>query len=48
MKNELIEAWRTNNRISLLRIDRIAPEGMLRTLSKRGGRTVVRELAHTH
>ena len=48
MKDELIEAWRTNNRINLMLIDRIAAEGMTCTLSKRGGRGVAGELAHMH
>ncbi len=48
MKKELIEAWRTNNRINLLLIDKISPGGMKSTLSKRGGRGVAGELAHMH
>lgn len=39
---------RTNNRINLLLIDRISDEGMKCTLSKRGGRNVVRRFAHLH
>jgi uncharacterized damage-inducible protein DinB len=45
---QLLEAWRTNNRINLFLIDRIDEEGMRCTLSKRGGRNVVRQLAHLH
>ena len=48
MRDELIEAWRTNNRINLLLIDRISSEGMKATLSKRGGRGVAGEFAHIH
>ncbi len=48
MPKELVEAWRTNNRINLLLIDRITPEGMRATLSKRGGRGVAGEFAHLH
>lgn len=48
MKNELIEAWRTNNRINLMLIERISAEGMKCTLSTRGGRGVAGELAHIH
>lgn len=48
MQQELTEAWRTNNRINLLLIDRITPEGMQATLSKRGGRGVAGEFAHIH
>ncbi len=45
---QLLEAWRTNNRINLMLIERIAPGGMKDTLSKRGGRGVAGELAHMH
>jgi len=48
MVEELLEAWRTNNRIHLFLIDHISDEGMLCTLSKRGGRDVVRQFAHIH
>jgi hypothetical protein len=36
--DQILETWRTNNRINLLLIDRISDEGMKCTLSKRGGR----------
>jgi uncharacterized damage-inducible protein DinB len=45
---QILETWRTNNRINLFLIDRISDEGMMCTLSKRGGRTVARQLAHLH
>ncbi len=45
---ELLEAWRTNNRINLLLVDRISAAGMGCTLSTRGGRGVAGELAHVH
>lgn len=48
MLDQLREAWRTNNRINLFLIDRISDEGMKCTLSKRGGRNVVRQFAHLH
>ena len=48
MQKELIEAWRTNQRINLLLIERITAEGMQCTLSKRGGRGVAGEFAHMH
>ncbi len=48
MKYELIEAWRTNNRINLMLIEQITREGMAATLSKRGGRGVAGEFAHMH
>ncbi len=48
MHEELLEAWRTNNRINLFLIDRISDAGMRCTLSKRGGRDVARQFAHLH
>ena len=48
MLDELLEAWRTNNRINLFLIDRISDAGMKCTLSKRGGRDVARQFAHLH
>ena len=48
MLDELLEAWRTNNRINLYLIDHISDDGMRCTLSKRGGRDVARQFAHMH
>ncbi|MDH3890098.1 MAG: hypothetical protein OEV49_03360 [candidate division Zixibacteria bacterium] len=48
MIEQLLEAWRTNNRINLFLIDNISGDGMKCTLSKRGGRNVVRQFAHMH
>ena len=48
MRNELLQAWRTNNRVNLYMIDRIDAAGMKCTLSKRGGRDVARQFAHMH
>ena len=48
MLDELLEAWRTNNRINLLLFDAIDDEGMRATLSKRGGRDVAGQFAHLH
>ncbi len=48
MLEELLEAWRTNNRINLFLIDQISDEGMTCTLSKRGGRDVAGQFAHLH
>ena len=48
MDEELLEAWRTNNRINLFLIDQIDAAGMKCTLSKRGGRDVARQFAHLH
>ena len=48
MRDELLEAWRTNNRINLFLIDEISAAGMKCSLSKRGGRDVARQFAHMH
>ncbi len=48
MRDELLEAWRTNNRINLFLIDKISVAGMKCSLSKRGGRDVARQFAHMH
>ena len=48
LKDQLVEAWRANNRINLFLIERITDEGMACTLSTRGGRDVCRQLAHMH
>jgi uncharacterized damage-inducible protein DinB len=46
MKEQLVDAWRTNNKISLLFIELIDDQGMKKTLSHRGGRTVYEQLVH--
>ena len=48
MKDQLHEAWRTNNKIDLLFIELIDDKGMHKTLSARGGRTVYEQLIHMH
>ena len=45
---ELVDAWRTNQRINSYLLDRIDASGMTCTLSKRGGRDVARQFAHMH
>jgi len=45
---QVLEAWWTNQRIHELLIDAISDEGLACTLSKRGGRNVVRQFAHLH
>ena len=45
---DLLEAWRTNHRITLYLFDRIGEDGMRCTLSTRGGRDVARQFAHMH
>jgi uncharacterized damage-inducible protein DinB len=48
MKEQLIDAWRINNKMNLLFIDNVNDEGMQKTLSTRAGRTVYRQLVHVH
>ncbi len=48
MIDEILTAWRVNNRVNLLLIDHIGDEGMRCTLSSRGGRNVVRQFVHLH
>ena len=48
MWEELIEAWRVNNRVTLFLLDEIDQHGLECTLSRRGGRTVGRQFAHMH
>ncbi len=46
MIDQILEAWRINNRINLRLIDRVSDAGMRCTLSRRGGRNVVRQFTH--
>ena len=48
MLDDLLEAWRTNNRINLFLLEKISDEGMNSTLSTRGGRTVAGQFGHIH
>ena len=48
MKEQLHEAWRTNNKINLLFVELIDDGDMNKTLSSRGGRTVYEHLVHLH
>ena len=48
MKEQLIEAWHIHNRMNLLLIDNTSDDGMQKTLSTRGGRTVYLQLVHVH
>ena len=48
MVDQMLEAWRTNNRINLFLLARISDEGLRCSLSKRGGRDVARQFAHMH
>jgi uncharacterized damage-inducible protein DinB len=46
MLDELVEAWRINNRVNLRLLEAIGEDALLDTLSRRGGRNVAREFAH--
>jgi uncharacterized damage-inducible protein DinB len=48
MKEQLLNAWRINNRMNLLMMDNITDTGMQKTLSTRGARTVYLQLVHVH
>ena len=48
VSEDLLEAWRTNNRINLYLLDNISEAGFACTLSKRGGRGVAGQFAHMH
>jgi uncharacterized damage-inducible protein DinB len=48
MWEQLLEAWRVNNRINLFLLEGIDQDGLACTLSRRGGRTVARQFAHLH
>ena len=48
MKEQLHEAWRTNNTINFQFVEWIDEEGMKKTLSTRGGRTVYEQLFHLY
>jgi uncharacterized damage-inducible protein DinB len=48
MIDQILEAWRTNNRIDLFLLERIDEDGLRSTLSTRGGRDVARQFAHLH
>jgi len=48
LSEQILEAWRINQRVNLRLIERISDAGMRCTLSQRGGRDVVRQFAHLH
>lgn len=48
MIDQLLDAWRINNRINVMLIEHISDAGLRCTLSTRGGRNVVRQFAHLH
>ena len=48
MSDELAVAWRINHRVNVGLIKAVSDVGLKCTLSKRGGRNVVRQFAHLH
>lgn len=48
MKDQVLEAWRINQRVNEILIDHIGDAGMQSSLSTRGGRDVARQFAHMH
>ena len=48
MREALLEAWRTHDRINRMLLDAISDPGLTCTLSTRGGRDVAGQLAHLH
>jgi uncharacterized damage-inducible protein DinB len=46
MLDEILEAWRINQRVNLRLLARISDAGLACTRSKRGGRTVARQFGH--
>jgi hypothetical protein len=45
---ELVEAWRTHNRINLFLLERISDGGMACSAGPRGGGRVWKQFAHMH
>ncbi|MEO8403350.1 MAG: DinB family protein [Chitinophagaceae bacterium] len=48
MKEQLLEAWRTNQRMNILVINNTTDTGMQKSLSTRGGRTIFQQWIHIH
>src|SRR6185503_13382074 len=48
MKEQLLAAWQTHEKMNRLLIDSISDTGMQKTLSTRGGRTIYQQLVHIH
>jgi uncharacterized damage-inducible protein DinB len=48
MKEQLIEAWNTGNKVNLMVVSNIPAEGFEKTLSARGGRTIADQFLHIH
>ncbi|HST63495.1 MAG TPA: hypothetical protein VLK84_32590, partial [Longimicrobium sp.] len=48
LADELVEAWRTHNRINLFLLERIGDEGLACSSGPRGGGRVWKQFAHMH
>jgi len=48
MLDQLVEAWRINDRVTLKLIEALSDDALHATLSKRGGRDIARQWAHLH
>ncbi len=48
MKEQLLDAWNIHQRMNLLVVDGITDDGMQRSLSARGGRTIYLQWVHMH
>ena len=48
MKEQLLQAWQIASNVNMMLIDNITDEGMQKTLSTRGGRTIYLQLVHVH
>jgi hypothetical protein len=48
LADELVEAWRTHNRINLFLLERISDEGLACSAGPRGGGRVWKQFAHVH
>lgn len=48
MLDEILETWRTNDRLTRMLLAAVPEEGLGCTLSTRGGRDVARQFAHIH
>lgn len=48
MKDQLLDTWTINHRMNLLVINNTTDEGMQKTLSSRGGRSIFQQWTHVH
>jgi uncharacterized damage-inducible protein DinB len=48
MKEQLLNAWNTHHKMNRLLLDNISDEGLQKSLSTRGGRTIYLQWIHVH